>query len=129
MGVRLIMGESGGLYNSGHDGLSNRFVDSFWYLKSMATLAQNRHNLHCRQSLLGGYYELVHYDPSKNTMTPNPSYFAALLFSKLMGRQVWKTQVDGSDNGLHQVFAHCQQQQQQLTLLVLNYSPNTTATI
>ena len=125
--MQLIMGESGGVYDSGQDGLSNRFIDSFWYLKSMATLAQNRHQMFCRQSLLGGFYELVNH----TSHAPNPSYYAALLFSKVMVRKVWQTNLEGQNatSGEQRIYAHCNMKQSRLGILVLNFSSNTTAQI
>mmetsp|Transcript_28919 Transcript_28919/g.67646 ORF Transcript_28919/g.67646 Transcript_28919/m.67646 type:complete len:271 (+) Transcript_28919:3-815(+) len=160
--LKLVMGESGGAYDSGHPNLSNRFADSFWYLKAMSLLAQNHHVMFCRQTLLGGFYELINHA----TLEPNPSFWAALLFARKMGRQVWHTEVQRvnavndshhqrhhDDNGglrrrqvptttnstttadhseqqqLDQrVYAHCHlHPNPQLTILILNYSPNATA--
>ena len=78
------MGETGGCYNSGHYNMSNAFMDAFWYLESLAGFARNGATAFCRQTLLGGNYELV----DKDTLSPNPDFYAAALFSKLMGTNV-----------------------------------------
>ena len=40
--------------------------------------------MQCRQTLLGGYYELI----DKTTLTPNPDYWTALLWKRTMGQGV-----------------------------------------
>jgi len=53
------MGETGGSYNSGHNDTSNAFINAFWYLESLAGFARSGHKGFCRQTLVGGNYELV----------------------------------------------------------------------
>ena len=122
-GLQLVMGEIGGAYNSGHNNTNNRFIDAFWYLRAMGALAEKGHAMFCRQTLLGGNYELI----DKQTLLPNPSYFAAWLFHKVMGRQV--LQVKTSDQSAARAYVHCNILQKRLGLLVLNFSPNTTLAV
>ncbi|KAF3323363.1 heparanase-like protein 2 [Carex littledalei] len=65
------IGESGGAYNSGGKGVSDSFVDSFWYLDQLAMVSVYGHSVFCRQALIGGNYGLL--DPT--TFVPNPDYY------------------------------------------------------
>ena len=98
--VGVWMGESGGAANSGHNGTSNRFLYAFWYLDSLGGFAAAGHGAFCRQTLIGGNYELI--DHRNNA--PNPDFFGALLFHRLMGPTV--LQATSGDESLR-VWAHC----------------------
>merc|ERR1719188_382528 len=81
----LWVGEAGGAYNSGRPGATNAFMSAFWYLDSMATVAQLGHAAFCRQALVGGNYGLL---DAATGLVPNPDFYAALLWTRLMGPQV-----------------------------------------
>eukprot|EP00797_Seminavis_robusta_P003544 Sro1222_g253790.2 (516) ;mRNA; f:11347-12894 len=141
---KLVMGETGGAYNSGHDTVNNRFVDSFWYLQAMGVLAQHRHDMFCRQALVGGNYELINTKPhgsDNNMYYPNPSYFAAYLFAQIMGAQarhvttlgrMEEHHANANNSGMEdsssrvRVYAHCHVNHRRLGLLLLNYDNRTT---
>ena len=98
------MGETGGCYNSGHYNMSNAFMDAFWYLESLAGFARNGATAFCRQTLLGGNYELV----GKDTLSPNPDFYAAALpansWATVLTQQqqsspIIKERVRGGDDG------------------------------
>jgi len=55
----IWMGETGGAFSSGCNGSTNAFMSGFWYLPSMAGLARRGHDMFCRQTLMGGNYELL----------------------------------------------------------------------
>ncbi|KAJ7540923.1 hypothetical protein O6H91_10G036300 [Diphasiastrum complanatum] len=78
------IGEAGGAYNSGRNLVSNAFVSSFWYVDQLGMAAQFNNKAYCRQSLIGGNYGLL----DTNTFHPNPDYYSALLWKKLMGKVV-----------------------------------------
>ncbi|GER27291.1 heparanase-like protein 3, partial [Striga asiatica] len=85
------IGESGGVYNSGCDGITNTFLFSFWYLDHMATAAVYDTKVYCRQTLIGGNYALL----DTTTFIPNPDYYSALLWHRLMGTRVLMTSYNG----------------------------------
>ncbi|PKA53671.1 Heparanase-like protein 1 [Apostasia shenzhenica] len=81
------VGESGGAYNSGGRNVSDAFVDSFWYLDQLGMASTFDHKVYCRQALIGGKYALL----DTNNFQPNPDYYSALLWHRLMGSKVLET--------------------------------------
>ncbi|XP_058111462.1 heparanase-like protein 3 isoform X2 [Magnolia sinica] len=117
------VGEAGGAYNSGHNLVTNAFVFSFWYLDQLGMSATYDTKTYCRQSLIGGNYGLL----NTTTYKPNPDYYSALLWHRLMGRNVLSTSFNGTK--YVRTYAHCAKQSQGITLLLINLSGNTTARI
>ncbi|KAK8993962.1 hypothetical protein V6N11_008173 [Hibiscus sabdariffa] len=95
------VGESGGAYNSGGAHVSNTFVNSFW------------------QTLIGGNYGLL----NATTFVPNPDYYSALLWHRLMGKVVLSVESDASP--FLRSYAHCSKGRAGVTLLVINLSNQT----
>ncbi|GAB4828215.1 hypothetical protein Ancab_035129 [Ancistrocladus abbreviatus] len=114
------VGEAGGAYNSGRNHVTNAFVFSFWYLDQLGMAASYDTKTYCRQTLVGGNYGLL------NTVTfvPNPDYYSALLWQRLMGRKVLSTTFSGTKK--IRAYAHCAKQSQGITLLLINLNGNTT---
>jgi heparanase 1 len=84
MSSRLWIGEGAMAYNSGLPGVSDSFRGSLWFANLLGALAKTKplsHGVYCRQSLLGGHYELI----SHETMVPNPDYWVAYLWKNLVG--------------------------------------------
>ena len=100
----------------------------------------------CRQTLLGGNYELLDH----NTYEPNPDFYAALLFRRLMGVKVLDVDLhrrstsgfgsgSGSDSEMIRAYASCtprgktaqarRKSEGSVTLLLLNLSPNTSTVL
>ena len=84
-----------------------------------------------QRSFAGGNYALLDTD----TLDPNPDYWVAVLFQKLMGEKVLKVAVEPSDPDLH-VFAHCggkttsaDEGSGSVTLTFVNRSPSKTFSI
>ncbi|XP_077223406.1 heparanase-like protein 2 [Tasmannia lanceolata] len=113
------VGESGGAYNSGGRLVSNTFVNSFWYLDQLGMAAKYGTKAYCRQTLIGGNYGLL----NKTTFIPNPDYYSARLWHRLMGRAV--LDIDFSGSPFLRTYAHCSRQQVGVTLLLINLSKNT----
>ncbi|KAL7619224.1 hypothetical protein Lser_V15G00543 [Lactuca serriola] len=114
------IGESGGAYNSGGLHVSDTFVNSFWYLDQLAMAAKFHTQVYCRQSLIGGNYGLL----SKTTFAPNPDYYSALLWNRLMGTGVLS--VERRSVGPHlRTYAHCSKGKAGITLLLINLSNQT----
>ncbi|CAL5435150.1 unnamed protein product [Camellia sinensis] len=103
------VGEAGGAYNSGRNLVTNAFVFSFWYLDQLGMAASYGTKTYCRQTLIGGNYGLL----NTTTFVPNPDYYSALLWHRLMGRNVLSTNFIGHG----------------ITLLLINLDGNTTVQV
>ncbi|KAK7292018.1 hypothetical protein RIF29_07636 [Crotalaria pallida] len=114
------VGEAGGAYNSGHHLVSDAFVYSFWYLDQLGMSATYDTRTYCRQTLIGGNYGLL----NTSTFMPNPDYYSALLFHRLMGRRVLAASFYGTKK--IRAYAHCAKQSQGITILLLNLDNSTT---
>ncbi|KAL4571436.1 hypothetical protein LXL04_018195 [Taraxacum kok-saghyz] len=114
------VGEAGGAYNSGHNLVTNAFVFSFWYLDQLGMSAVYNTKTYCRQSLIGGNYGLL----NTTTFVPNPDYYSALLWHRLMGTTVLATNFTGSKK--IRSYAHCAKQSEGMTLLLINLDKTTT---
>eukprot|EP00256_Glycine_max_P065244 XP_025979839.1 heparanase-like protein 2 isoform X5 [Glycine max] len=66
------VGEAGGAYNSGGNHVSNRFLNSFWYLDQLGIASCYNTKVYCRQTLIGGNYGLL----NATTFAPNPDYYS-----------------------------------------------------
>ncbi|KAG6527660.1 hypothetical protein ZIOFF_009786 [Zingiber officinale] len=116
------VGEAGGAYNSGHHLVTDAFVFSFWYLDQLGMSATYDTKTYCRQSLVGGNYGLL----NTTTFHPNPDYYSALLWHRLMGTRVLATNLIGREPSLIRAYAHCAKESEGVTLLLINLSGNTT---
>ncbi|CAN1828445.1 Heparanase-like protein 3 [Linum perenne] len=95
------VGEAGGAYNSGRNLVTNAFVFSFWYLDQLGMASSYDTKTYCRQSLIGGNYGLL----DTTTFVPNPDYYSALLWHRLMGRNVLSARFSGTKK--IRAYAHC----------------------
>ncbi|ESW29573.1 hypothetical protein PHAVU_002G081000 [Phaseolus vulgaris] len=114
------VGESGGAYNSGGNDVSNTFVNGFWYLDQLGMTATFNHKVYCRQALVGGNYAML----NTTNFIPNPDYYGALLWHRLMGRNVLSVSHEGSP--LLRTYAHCSKKGHGITVLLINMSNSTT---
>ncbi|KAG4930101.1 hypothetical protein JHK86_047062 [Glycine max] len=121
--VKSWVGEAGGAYNSGHHLVSDAFVYSFWYLDQLGMSAVYDTRTYCRQSLIGGNYGLL----NTSTFMPNPDYYSALLWHRLMGGRVLSTTFYGTKK--IRTYAHCAKQSKGITILVLNLDNSTTVEV
>ncbi|TKW19923.1 hypothetical protein SEVIR_4G051400v4 [Setaria viridis] len=113
------VGEAGGAYNSGHHLVTDAFVFSFWFLDQLGMSAKYDTKSYCRQSLIGGNYGLL----NTTTFQPNPDYYSALLWHRLMGTKVLATTFTGTNK--IRAYAHCARDSPGITLLLINLSGNT----
>lgn len=128
--IQAWMGETGGAYDSGCNGSTNAFMSGFWYLNALGAFAAEGHHMFCRQTLIGGNYELV----NKVTNIPNPDYYSTLLFGRLMGPEVLEVSVEVGGEESFRAYAHCTRDSRpesgSVTVLMLNYaSKNISATV
>jgi heparanase 1 len=114
------VGEAGGAYNSGHHLVTDAFVFSFWYLDQLGMSSKYDTKTYCRQTLVGGNYGLL----NTTTFEPNPDYYSALLWHRLMGTTVLSTTFNGTNK--IRAYAHCAKNSQGITLLLINLSGNNT---
>lgn len=122
----LWFSETGGAFNSGNKATSGSFGHGFWYLPSLAGHAAAGIKKHIRQAFIGGFYELV----DKATFEPNPDYYAAVLYRRLVdGRVLGRL---GGDDGIR-VWAFCcregpKRPRGSVVALILNFE-NTTSPV
>ncbi|XP_031123684.1 heparanase-like protein 2 [Ipomoea triloba] len=114
------VGEAGGAYNSGGKHVSHYFADGFWYLDQLGMTATFNHKVYCRQALIGGNYALL----NTTTFIPNPDYYGALLWNRLMGKKVLAVSHDSSP--YLRTYAHCSKHGGGITVLLINMSNSTT---
>ncbi|XP_038971911.1 heparanase-like protein 3 isoform X4 [Phoenix dactylifera] len=117
------VGEAGGAYNSGHHLVTDSFVFSFWYLDQLGMSSTYNTKSYCRQSLVGGNYGLL----NTATFHPNPDYYSALLWHRLMGSKVLSTNFTGTKS--IRAYAHCARESLGITLLLINLSGKTTSQV
>ncbi|CAA0821074.1 Heparanase-like protein 3 [Striga hermonthica] len=113
------IGESGGVYNSGRDGITNTFLFSFWYLDHMGLASVYDTKVYCRQTLIGGNYGLL----NTTSFVPNPDYYSALLWHRLMGKRVLSTRFRGTKS--IRAYAHCAKPSKGITILLINLDGKT----
>ncbi|XP_015886732.3 heparanase-like protein 3 isoform X1 [Ziziphus jujuba] len=114
------VGEAGGAYNSGHNLVTNAFVFSFWYLDQLGMAASYDTKTYCRQTLIGGNYGLL----NSHNFLPNPDYYSALLWHRLMGNNVLSTSFSGTEK--MRAYAHCSKKNTLgITLLLINLDDQT----
>ncbi|KAL0385961.1 UNVERIFIED_CONTAM: Heparanase-like protein 2 [Sesamum radiatum] len=113
------VGEAGGAYNSGGKDVSHTFVNGFWYLDQLGMTSTFNHKVFCRQALIGGNYALL----NTTSFVPNPDYYGALLWHRLMGKQVLSTSHDGSP--YLRAYSHCSKNSG-ISVLLINMSNSTT---
>ena len=117
--TELWVGEIAACWHSGQQGWTDRFGDLFWYMDALAARAALNHSAFCRQALVGGFYEML----DRATLSPNPDFWGALLFRRLMGPTVLKTRVDAASPMLR-AWAQCESPGV-VTLLLINLSNDT----
>ncbi|KAI5679624.1 hypothetical protein M9H77_00851 [Catharanthus roseus] len=121
--AKAWVGESGGAYNSGRNRVTNAFVFSFWYLDQLGMAAAYDTKTYCRQTLIGGNYGLL----NTTTFAPNPDYYSALLWHRLMGRNVLSTNFTGTKN--IRAYTHCAKDSRGITLLLINLDGDKTVQV
>ncbi|CAH9084001.1 unnamed protein product [Cuscuta epithymum] len=121
--VNAWVGEAGGAYNSGRNHVTNAFVFSFWYLDQLGMSASYGTKTYCRQTLIGGNYGLL----NTTTFVPNPDYYSALLWHRLMGSNVLKTRFSGTKK--LRAYAHCAKKSTGITILLINLDGNSSAVV
>jgi len=118
----LWVGETAAAYHSGQNHTTNAFLSGFWYLDQLGTLAKMEHKVFCRQTLVGGSYELL----DKENFEPNPDYWSALLWKQLMGTRVLSTTSTDETKSHLRHYAHCSSKYRGgITLVLINLAKDT----
>ena len=81
--LAALAGEGSNCWTGGVRNVSDVFLDAFYYSFQLSTMATHNVQNVIRQTLLGQIYQLV----NATTLHPNPSYWIALLWRRLIGRQ------------------------------------------
>ncbi|KAI3724997.1 hypothetical protein L1987_64767 [Smallanthus sonchifolius] len=115
--------EAGGAYNSGQNFVTNAFVFSFWYLDQLGMSSIYDTKTYCRQTLIGGNYGLL----NTTTFEPNPDYYSALLWHRLMGRKVLSTRFMGYKK--IRAYAHCAKEFKGITIVLMNLGNSTAVNV
>ena len=110
--------EAGSASCGGQQGYSNRFEATFWYLNALGLLSRHGLSVLVRQTLSGSDYGLI----DDATLQPNPDYWAALLWHRLMGTSIVAARTQGAPPTLR-VYAACTRGNAGATLLALNLDP------
>ncbi len=116
--------EAGSASCGGQQGYSNRFEATFWYLNALGALAQRGLQVLIRQTLSGSDYGFI----DDATLTPNPDYWAALLWHRLMGTRILRPVVRSAPARLR-VYAACARSGTGTTLLALNLNRRASASL
>ncbi|EEF50784.1 conserved hypothetical protein [Ricinus communis] len=95
------VGDAGEAYNNGSKSVSHTFAHGFWYLDQLGMTSTFNHKVFCRQTLIGGNYGLL----NTTTFIPNPDNYGALLWHRLMGKNVLATSYVGSP--YLRAYSHC----------------------
>lgn len=108
-GAEQWIGESATCGQGGKVNVSDSFASGFWYWSYLGRLAQLNHKVFLRQTLVGGNYGLLRdhfWDHSikKGIIEPNADYFSGILFTRIMGNEVFST---NTPNNNVQAYAHC----------------------
>eukprot|EP00392_Amoebophrya_sp_AT5.2_P009052 g9080.t1 len=86
--VDVWVGEAGGAWGSGAPGVTDAFFSGFWFLDQLALFASTgNHGKYCRQTLVGGYYELVRTKgggEGSSVWLPNVDYYVSSLWNTLI---------------------------------------------
>ncbi|KAG4128326.1 hypothetical protein ERO13_D09G014500v2, partial [Gossypium hirsutum] len=108
--------ESGGALHGGAKDLSPTFADGFWYLDQLEMASTYNQKVFCRQTLIGGNYALL----NTTTSIPNPDYYGALLWHRLMGSTVRAVTQESNPN--LRVYAHCAKKKPGISIIFINLS-------
>jgi hypothetical protein len=88
-GKPLWVSETALAWDSGRNGTSNTFSDGPWYITQLAGMAWHGVSVQARQTLRGGFYQLLCNDTG--SIRPNPDWWTARMFKRSMGTRYFHT--------------------------------------
>lgn len=124
-GLKAWVGESSNVWTGGLPNISNVFLDSFYYALQLSVMSSNGVPVVIRQDLIGGNYDLIDH----HTLTPNPSYWIAFIWRKLVGKIVLDFKSTPSLPYAVHVSVHCAAQKGATITVLINFSIDHTYTI
>ena len=130
--AEIWLGEGGGTGCSEgpatHQMASNEAVDMYWWLDALGSTAVHGHQRFLRETLAGGWYGLTNL----TSMQVYPDYYAALLFSRLMGPIVLSADVaqtpKPAPSSPIRAYAHCHRTKG-LSILLINLGTTANVTL
>lgn len=102
--VPIIMGEGAAAAMSGREGVTDRFISSFYYLDNLASLSSLGIKAQFRQALVGGFYTLLSRDESHK---PNSDYYVNYLWNKLIGNKIINVTQNVGGNDEVRIYSQC----------------------
>jgi heparanase len=133
-GRPIWLTETGSASCGGQSGYSDRHLSTFFTLNQLGQLAKRGVGVVVRQTLSGGNYGLLssasgRIDDGQGAVRPNPDYWAALLWRRLMGPRQLGVRTAGAA-GPVKIFGSCTAGRKGTqTLLALNPSPGAAAAV
>lgn len=111
--VEIWAGETAAANGGGQTGITDTFMNGFWYLDQLGSHALAGVNVMCRQTLLAnqGYPLLENYEPL-------PDLWLTLLYKRIMGQRVLRAKTTLTNQQQQQqqeqlrVYAHCSAERQ-----------------
>jgi heparanase 1 len=116
-GAQIWLDETGNAQCGGEPGVSDAFAGTFWWLDELGTVARAGVPVVVRQTLSGSDYGLI----DDATLTPNPDYWASLLWRRLVGTRVLDVSVLAANDRVR-AYAACAAGGGGATLLAINLS-------
>ncbi|KAL0342531.1 UNVERIFIED_CONTAM: Heparanase-like protein 1 [Sesamum calycinum] len=95
----------------------NHLCLKFRYLDQLGMAATYDTKVYCRQTLIGGFYGLL----NQTTFVPNPDYYSALLWHRLMGKGVLTVK----SHPVFTLLCSLWEERAGITLLLINLSNET----
>ncbi|PPD94204.1 hypothetical protein GOBAR_DD08784 [Gossypium barbadense] len=94
--------------------------DEKWYFDQLGMASTYNHKVFYRQTLIGGNYALL----DSTTFIPNPDYYGALLWHRLVGSIVLAVTQESNPN--LRVYAHCAKKKPGISIIFINLSNDST---
>eukprot|EP00036_Acanthoecidae_sp_10tr_P015614 CAMPEP_0206285916 /NCGR_PEP_ID=MMETSP0106_2-20121207/338_1 /ASSEMBLY_ACC=CAM_ASM_000206 /TAXON_ID=81532 /ORGANISM="Acanthoeca-like sp., Strain 10tr" /LENGTH=501 /DNA_ID=CAMNT_0053716435 /DNA_START=18 /DNA_END=1523 /DNA_ORIENTATION=+ len=127
-GLPLWITEAGAAWGGAIDTYGPTYIDGFWFLDQLGSLARHNVIVQHRHALAGSWGPcFIGRDPE---FIPRPDFFTAVLWKRLVGTGVLQTRVladTAPANGLLRVYAHCHATSPptHVTLAVVNLANHT----
>lgn len=79
------MGEGASIAMSGKENISDRYINTLYYIDELSSLSEIGISINIRQTLVGGYYSLL---SNEEHHKPRPDYYILYLYKKLIGNKI-----------------------------------------
>lgn len=97
------MSEGSSITNSGKEGISDRYINSLYYIDELSSLSEIGIKMNFRQALIGGYYSLLYKD-NNDIVTPTSDYYLLYLYKKMVSNKIFSSY---SDDENVRVYGEC----------------------